>query len=132
MNIPVEIVVKKPNSFKRHYEFWLNNQQVAKLEYLKLWGDGAEIRVNDQRWTLKTSGFWKKTIELAAGQSPYTKLQIPFKWSYKMSVSPNNRDTYSILPKGFWKRRWVWEDAQHNEIIELKSNAFSKKNRGAI
>lgn len=128
---PVEITVKQPRVFKRHYEFWLNEKQIGTLNYSGTWNNDAELKFNDQKWTLKLSGFWKKTMELTAAQSPYTKYQIPFKWSYKLTLPLNTRDNYLFTTKGFWKRSWVWLTG-NNTVIEMKSNGWSLKNRGTI
>ena len=129
---PTHIQVKKPQIFKRHYEFWLKEQELAVLDYGKVWYSEAIFRVRDHQWKFKTTGFWKRFIEVTAEQSPYIKLRIHTKWAYKMSVSLDNRNTWHFKGTGFWKRTWGWYDEKENMVIEIRSNYFSKKNRGEI
>jgi hypothetical protein len=130
--IPQEIQIRKPHTFKRHFEFWQNNELVAVLDYPKRFTNAATISIKDNQWKVKTTGFWKKYIEIAAEQSPYTKNRLELKWSYKLSFSFDSRQTYHLKSVGFWKRTWAWHDDQQKVILEIKSNQWSKSNRGKI
>lgn len=128
---PTHIRITQPNWFKRHFEFWQNEQPVAKLDHAK-WGCEAVFQVKDHQWKLNTTGFWKRFIEVRAEQSPYIKLRIPTKWTCKMQVSLDNRQTWHFKGTGFWNRTWGWYDEKENLVIEIKSNMISRKNRGQI
>lgn len=130
--IPLEIQVRKPKTFKCHFEFWQNNEMVAVLDYSSIFKKDATISIKNNQWKIKTVGFWKRYIELTAEQSPYTKSRIDFKWSFKMSFSFDNRQEYHLKPVGFWRRTWSWYDDQEKMVLEIKSNQWSKSNRGKI
>ena len=129
---PTQIQVSKPKIFTPHYQFRQNEKELAVLDYEKRWGKNAVLHVNDKQFKLKTTGFWKQFIHITAEQSPYLKLSIPFKWTYKMAVSLNNRQTYHFKSVDFWNRVWAWYDEKDNMVVELRSNQFSKQNRGQL
>jgi hypothetical protein len=130
--VPLQIQIKKPHTFKRHFEFWQNEELVAVLDYQKWFNKLAIVSIKDNQWKIKTSGFWKKHIELTAEQSPYTKIRIDFKWNYRLSFSFDNRQVYYLKPVGFWRRTWAWHDDNDKVVLEIRSNQWSKNNRGKI
>jgi hypothetical protein len=129
--VPLQIQVKKPETFRRHYEFWLHKELVGTLDYQKWFTKLAILKIKDKQWKINTVGFWKSHIEITADQSPFTKSRIDFKWNFKISFSFDNRQ-YHLKRVGFWNQRWVWQDDKNNEVMEMKSKMFSKKNRGII
>lgn len=132
VSVSSSVQVRKPHAFKRRYEFWQNDQLVAVLEYEKRFSCDAVISIGDHKWKIKTAGFWKKSIELTAEQSPYTKTRIAYCWNFRLSFPAENNHTYNFKPIGFWKRSWAWYDENDNPVVEMKTNQFSRKNRGQI
>jgi len=130
--VPLQIQVKKPETFRRHYEFWLNDEQLGTLDYQKWFTSLAIVNIKDNQWKIKTVGFWKQHIEITAEQPPYAKSRIELKWSFKLSFSFDNRQVYHFKSIGFWRRTWAWHDDQGKVVLEMKSNQWSKSNRGKI
>lgn len=130
--VPLQIQVKKPGTFIRQYEFWLQEERIAILDYPKRFTNAATISIKDNQWKIKTVGFWKTHIEITAEQSPYTKSRLDMKWTYKLSFSFDNRQVYHFKPTGFWKNVWTWFDDKNNPVIEIRSNQLSNKSRGKI
>ncbi len=128
----IQVDIRKPRLFKRRYEFWLQEKQVAVLEYKKNFGCRADLSVGDKRWDIRTIGFWKKSLEIIAQQSPYTKMNIDYNWKYKINFKDSNGNWYLFKRTGVWKSSWSWFDENGKPYIELKSIHFSRKARGRV
>jgi hypothetical protein len=131
-NSTIEIQVKKPKAFKRRYEFYENDRQVALLDYEKAYKSCAIAVIDDKKWKLRRVGFWKSYIEIIAEQSPYTKTRIEFSWTFKTRYRAENGKEYVLKNTSSWKSKWAWLDENKNPVIEIKSCQFKRENRGHI
>lgn len=129
---PVQIEVRKPGYFKRRYEFYSNDKQVAVIQLKKGWRNQATFFIGEKQWDIRCLGFWKRSFELTAQQSPYTKQNIEYNWKYKMNFKDSSGNWYLFKKIGVWKARWCWIDEKGQPYIEMKSVHFSKKRRGEI
>lgn len=129
---PIQIEVRKPGYFKRVYEFWLNDKQVATLSIKRGWRNNAVFSIGEKQWEIHSIGFWKRSFELTAQQSPFTKQNIEYNWKYRMNFKDTQGNWYLFKKTGTWKSRWCWIDEKGQPYIEMKSIHFSKKRRGQI
>src|SRR5688500_4895309 len=133
MSIPtLQIQIKQPHTFKRYFEFCVNNEVVGVLKFDKAFCHEATASFGEWQWTFKIDGFFKRFLEVAAQQSPYTKSRVKLNWDNKLSFTTDERNNWCLKPVGFWKRTWNWFNDKNESVIQLRSNAFSKNNRGEV
>jgi hypothetical protein len=131
-HLSTQIRIVKPGVFKRDYEFYLDDTLKATLKYESAFKSKAIISINNHKWHICRTGFWKKQIELKADQSPYTKATIPSNWKYHISFRAANGNSYTFKPAGFWKRTWIWIDEQEQPVIEMKTTSPFSKGQGTV
>jgi hypothetical protein len=132
MNIPQQIIISKTRGIKRHFSFDLGDKGKATLQFEGAFYKSAVGIINDQEWKFTRKGFWKKELEIAAQQSPYTKTLIKFGWGQKLSLRAADNNMYHFKSVGFWRRRWVWFDDAGQQLMEIKSNGFSRSRRAVV
>lgn len=134
MNRPTatSIQVIKPQLFKRHYQFMVDNDVIAELIYPRAYGKTAGAIIKNKKWQVRKGGFWKHYIEFIADQSPYTKEKIEFGWNFNLKMTSGDGKTYHLKKTSFWKNVWSWLDESNQPVIEMKSNKLSRKNRGNV
>jgi hypothetical protein len=132
MNIPQQILISKTRGKKRHYTLDMGKHGTATIQYESAFCKNAVGTINNEEWKFVRKGFWKKDLEIAAQQSPYTKTNIKLGWGHKLSLRGPDNNMYHFKATGFWRRRWVWTDAAGQKLMEIKSNGFSRSRRGLV
>jgi hypothetical protein len=132
MNIPQEILVSKTRGKKRHYTIDMGAHGTATIQYESAFCKNAIGYINNDQWKFVRKGFWKKELEIKSEQSPYTKTNIKFGWGNKISLRAPDNNTYNFKAVGWWRRRWIWYDAAGQQLMEIKSNGFSRSRRGIV
>ena len=132
MNTPLEISISKTRGKKHHYSFFQSEKPVATLQYQSTFCKNAVVIINDLQWNFTRKGFWKKELEVARQQSPYTKTLVKVGWHSKFSVRAEDNNMYHFKSEGFWRRRYVWYDAAGQKLMEIRSNSFSRRRRGTV
>jgi hypothetical protein len=132
MLTPLQIQIQKPHTFKRYFQFCVNNEVVGVLNFDKPFCYKATASFGESQWTFKISGFFKRFLEVTAQQSPYTKSRVKLCWNHKLTFTTDERNSWFLKPVGFWKRSWSWLNDKNEPVIQLKSNSFSKNNRGEV
>ena len=127
-----EILVVKKGTFKREYDFLLNDRVIATLNGVKGYGRKAVVKIGDKEWTFLKKGFWKQFIEIHANQSPYEKKKIELDWRHRGKFVGPDGKLYQLRQTNCWKSIWSWQDENKNSLGDLKSNALSSKKRGTI
>jgi hypothetical protein len=127
-----EILVVKKGTFKREYDFLLNDRVIANLNCVKGFGRKAVVKIGNKEWTFVKKGFWKQTIEIQAGQSPYEKKKFELDWRHRGKFEGPDGKLYQLRQTNCWKSIWSWQDENKNSLGDLKSNALSSKKRGTI
>src|SRR5690349_20893613 len=84
MSNALQIQIRKPKTFKRHFEFFSGDRELAVLDYKNSFCKQATATSDDKKWILNRKGFWKPTLEISAEQSPYTKSSLPHKWNFRV------------------------------------------------
>jgi hypothetical protein len=132
MNNPVYIQVRKLRQFKRRYEFFAGEKELAVLDYEKRTSKRATAIKDNKKWSFNRIGFWKPYIEITAEQSPYTKSRIQYGWNYKLKFKASNGKEYLLKKTSHWRNTWAWLDENNNPVVEMKSCQLSKSNRGQV
>lgn len=132
MNTPETITVKKPAYFKKHFEFWHNNELLGEINYPSGFKSDAIITIGDKKWLLKKTGFWKTKLEIKAEQSPYTLESYPINWNNKLELRYQDGNTYKMKRTAVFKAEYTWLDAQQKPVITIISRSHSKSERGKV
>jgi hypothetical protein len=132
MNTQPHILISKTRGVKRHYTLDMGVHGKATLQYESTFNKNAIGVINQDKWKFTRKGFWKKELEITAEQSPYTKTTVKFGWSSKMTLRAPDNNTYHFKGVGWWRRRWIWFDSANQQLIEIKSNGFSRSRRGLV
>jgi len=127
-----EIVVSRKGTFKRDYDFLLNDRVIANLNCLKGFGRKAVVKIGDKGWTFQKKGFWKQFIEVLPNQSPYEKKTFELNWHHSGKFEGPDRKFYQFRRISWWKGTWSWQDDRKNSLVEFKSCSFSRKRKGII
>lgn len=132
MNLTPDILISKTRGKKRHYTINLGTHGQATLQYESLFCKNAIGHINNEEWKFIRKGFWKTELDIVAQQSPYTKTHVKFGWNQKLTLRAPDNNTYTFKTTGWMRKRWVWLDAQGIQIMQIKSNFFSRNRRGLI
>jgi hypothetical protein len=132
MNTPIQIQVRKPEFFKRRYEFFVDEKVVAVLEYERSFGKKAVATIDNKKWVFKRVGFWKPYLEVTAEQSPYTKTRLDYNWKFKTQFNGDDNRNYFLKQTSHFRNTWAWLDENKNAVIEIKSKQLSRSRRGSI
>ena len=129
---PIEIIVKKPKAFKRRYEFYDNEKEVAVLDYEKGYKSCAVAYIENNKWKLRRGGWWKSYLEITAEQSPYTKTRLYYKWNWKTTFRADNGKEFLLKNTSAWKSKWAWFDENKIPVVDMKSCQLKRDKRGII
>jgi hypothetical protein len=132
MNTPLQIQVRKPDFFKRRYEFCIDEKVVAVLEYEKSFGRKAIATIDNRRWIFNRVGFWKPYLEITAEQSPYTKTHLNYSWNFKTEFRAGDGKNYFLKQTSYFRSGWTWLDENKTPVIEIRSKQLSRSKRGII
>lgn len=132
MKNPQEIIISKTRGKKRHYTIDLGASGTATIQYQSTFCKNAVGFINDNEWKFIRKGFWKKELEIKPEQSPFSKTLIKFGWGNKMTLRAPDNNQYHFKCMGFWRKRWIWSDAAGRQLMEIKSNGFSRSRRGIV
>lgn len=132
MHAMVTIQVRKTSLLKRRYEFCLDEQVIAGLYYEKSYSYKATAVAGNREWQISRNGFWKSFLDISSEQSPYTKLHLPYRGNYELTVSNEDGRQYFLKRTGIFKETWTWFDERKEPVIELRSNKLSHKKRGQV
>jgi hypothetical protein len=132
MNTPLQFIISKTRGKKRHYTIDMGANGTATIQYQSAFCKNAIGFINEKEWKFIRRGFWKIELEITGQQSPYTKTHIKFGWSSKMSLRAPDNNMYHFKAVGFWRKRWIWYDAAGQQLMEIKSNGFSRSRRGIV
>ncbi len=127
-----EIVVSKKGTFKKEFDFLLNDRVIATLNCSKGWGRKAVVKIGDKEWTFQKKGFWKQVIEVQPNQSPYEKKTFELCWRHRGKFEGPDRKFYQFRPVNWWRTIWSWQDDKKNSLVQFKSHGFSLKRKGTI
>lgn len=126
------ITVRKPEVFKRNYQFLDAEKIIGELKYPKTYGRSAIASFGDASWQLSRRGVWKPLFEYKSNQSPYEKAEFSSNWKYHLKDALINKHSYCFKKTSLWKNQWSWFDGQDRTIMSFSSNTLSRKTRGSI
>jgi hypothetical protein len=132
MNTQPQILISKTRGVKRHYTLDMGAHGKATIQYQSAFCKNAIGFINEDKWKFTRKGFWKRELEIEADQSPYTKTNIKFGWGNKMTLRAPDNNQYHFKSTGFWRTRWIWSDAAGKQLMEIKSNGYSRSRRGLV
>jgi len=127
------IEVIKSKEAKKRFEFLVNDQPVGSIDYPKKFQKKAILSAGNHQWKIERKGWWKHTIEIAADQSPYTKLTAIQNWKGQISIRSDDNRQFHLKKKGFWKPVWHWLNEKEESVVELHPCiGWPKRKRGTI
>ena len=127
------IEVIKSKEAKKRFEFLVNDQPFGSIDYPKRFQKKAILSADNQQWQIERKGWWKHTIEIAADQSPYTKLTAIQNWKGQISIRADDNRQFHLKKKGFWKPVWHWFNEKEESVVELNPCiGWPKRKRGTI
>ena len=130
---PKIIEVIKSKEAKKRFEFLVNDQSVASIDYPKRFQKKAVLSAGNRQWQIQRTGFWKHTIEIAADQSPYSKVAAIQNWKGQISIRTDDNRQFHLKKKGFWKPAWHWLNEKEESVVELNPCVgWPKRKRGTI
>ena len=133
MASPRIIEVIKSKEGKKRFEFLENDQTFASIDYPKRFQKKATLSAGNQKWEIQRRGWWKHTIEIAADQSPYTKLSAIQNWKGQMFIRTDDNRQFYLKKKGFWKPAWHWLNEKEEPVVEINPCVgWPKRKRGTI
>lgn len=132
-NIPSHMIVRqeKGSWLKRSYAFLDNETPLATLRYDNSQGNKARAVVAGKEFLIRRRGFWKYYLTITSS-STQSEIQIHLNWRGGMKITDAENKHYVFKSTGLWRPRWRWLDGQERIIIEIRSNQFSRKNRGVV
>ena len=133
-NVPSQIMVRqeKGSWLKRSFSFLDNETVIATLKYDNSFANKAHATVAGNDFQIRRRGFWKHYLTITFSSSTQNELRIDLNWRGSMKITDTKGETYVFKSSGVWKPRWRWFDRHERTLIEIRSNQFSKKNRGTI
>ena len=132
MTNPAIIEIIKSKDAKKRYDFLLDGKVIAFLDFPNRWVKAAMAQAGDLQWQIRRKGWWKHTIEISAGQSPYSKWNAAMGWRGNISIRTDDNKQFHLKRKGFWNNSWIWINEQNETVVELKLNVWSWRKQGII
>ena len=132
-NFPPQIQVQqlKAGWFKRSYVFVADDKIISQLDYEKSYSNKAKGTLNGQEFFIQRNGFWKYFIEINSTSQQFNA-RIGINWKNQMKVVDSAGNPFLFKHTSIWKNKWQWIDRHERPLIEIRSNIFSRKNRGSI
>lgn len=133
-NIPSQIVVRQEKGgwSKRSFAFMDNETVMATLKYDNSFENKAQAIIAGKEFQIRRRGFWKYYLTIGPSLSTEKETRIDLDWRGGLKITQDSGGYYAFKSTGLWKPRWKWFDRHGRTLIEIKSNQFSKKNRGTI
>ena len=133
MASPKIIEVIKSKEAKKRFEFLVNDQYIASIDYPKRFQKKAVLSSGNQQWHIERKGLWKHSIIIAADQSPYTKWTVTQNWKGQISIKTDDNRQFHLKKKGFWKPIWHWFNEKEESMVEVQPcGGWPKRKRGTI
>ena len=118
----------QPSFWKYNFIFQTNHSKIIGLNWLNIWKDEVEIKIDNAKYILKNTSFWKTSYRLIdeAGEN-ILELREQF-FSPVEIVFNHSGNTYFFKTKNFWKGEMAWYSSENSPFLLYKRNGFSIKN----
>ncbi|MBC7851209.1 MAG: hypothetical protein H7Y31_15810 [Chitinophagaceae bacterium] len=132
MSKSYQIDVIKAKKAKKRYDFFVDDQVIASVDYPKRYEKKAVLGTPDRQWEIHRKGWWKPSIEIVSAQSPYTKWSLPQSWRHTVSLRADDNRAFVMKQRSFWSGSLIWVNDKDETVIEIKPYRWSYSNRGTI
>jgi hypothetical protein len=122
------IQIVRPKMLKASYELQLNSKIIGTIIFPKAMGTLAEVRLFEEEWTFKRTGFWKPLISVRKKGEDKDFILVSFSGGWNRGISFTTADgiLYEMVSKGFWNPKWYW--MRHDrQLIEYDVRFGAKK-----
>lgn len=126
------IDVIKSKDAKKRYEFLVNDQSIATIDYPKRFEKKATLSAGSNQWHIARKGWWRHTIEITAEQSPFSKWALVQNWRGCVTIRTDDNRQFHLKRKGFLKFKWVWLTDKEETVVEIQTHGWPKRKRGTI
>ena len=125
----MHVRVAKSGWVKRFYEFAGVEEVLGELRLEKAYK--ATGLINGNEFEIRRTGFWKHFLEIKSTYPSFNH-RIPIDWRSRITIHDAAGNPFTFKSVSVWRSKWQWLDPHERPIIEIKSNIFSKKNRGSV
>lgn len=114
----------QPSALKKQYELRLRDELIATLSFRSALGSFATGESADGCWTMKRVGFWRTRATIRVRDSDVDIASFRDNtWTSGGTLRfADGRELLAVT--SFWKSKFVFEDAQHQELILLHSGGL--------
>ncbi|MBX7225082.1 MAG: hypothetical protein K1X55_03570 [Chitinophagales bacterium] len=118
----------QPSFWKGSYIFQSNHSKIIGIKWLNIWKDEVEISIDNDKYVLKNTSFWKTSYSLI-DESGKKVLELKEKFFSPVEILfSNGSDTYFFKTKNFWKGEMAWYSSGDFPVLIYSRNGLSFKN----
>jgi hypothetical protein len=132
--IPTQIQVQtiKAGWRSRSYQFISEGLSIGQLDFTKSLSRKATGIIDGKEFEIRRGGFWKHHVEIASSMHSEYNMRIDLNWRNTIKILDRDRNPYTFKSTSIWGNKWGWFNHSYRPLVEIKSNAISKKSRGRI